>query len=197
MNNHITNAEWAEYQSGKGLGMDRLQLIARVHAHIGSCEKCRKLHEDFVQFRNRLDAFSSASRVVALPSAYRAVASDGMGEPADELGTLSIDFENLPGGGRFRYDSLEVGGDCEKYAFAPEEDGPKLADACDEGTWMEIADGMLRLSFPENDEVEVTAVLYDADNNGYELIFDENGCAEFRLSKASYTLEITLSALDA
>ena len=193
MNNHITSAEWAEYKEGKGSGEERLKLFARVHAHIGSCEMCRKMHEDYVLFRSRMEAFSEKGKAAAMPGGYRAVASAEMDASFGELGVLSVEL----GDGKFLYETLEVSGDCEKYAFVPEEDAPRLVDECDEGTWMEIEDGKLRLSFPENDEVEVVAVVYAAEGDAYALLFDENGCAEFPLEpNARCRLEIELNALE-
>ena len=193
MNNHITNAEWAEYKEGRGSGEERLKLFARVHAHIGSCEMCRKMHEDYILFRSRMEAFSERGRVAAMPGGYRAVASAGVDESLGELGVMKIEAE----GGRFLYETLEVSGDCEKYAFVPEEDTPRLVDECDEATWMEIEDGKLKLSFPENDEVEVTAVVYGEDGSAYALLFDEHGCAEFPLGSAQRCrLEIELTTLE-
>ena len=142
MTNHIAASEWNDYFSRERMTPERLRLIARVHAHIGSCAECRALHERLSECDDALRQLA-AMRPAAEPAAFRAVASDAPAA-AESESTLAIDIED----GVFLYDTLRLTGDFLRYEFLPAADSPRLTDAYDPDVYMEIIDDQLHLHLP-------------------------------------------------
>lgn len=191
----ITTEEWAEYisTSGKELSKDFLELAKRVHAHIGSCPKCRALYEVYNRAEDALTEYLNIADSCGEQGAYLAVASDSIEEAFDVLGELSISIRMNGGKGRFCLDTLDVSGACERYRFEPQNFGSSLIHAGNANTWMRIADGRLHLSFPEYGGVQVEAELIGDDGEIESIECTGDGCGQLELSEnGSYSLQLTL-----
>ena len=176
MINHITNAEWLEYFSGGAFTPERLRLLARVHAHIGSCEQCRELHRR----RTRMASATSAMEPrYAAPNAYRAVADETPSEKQRDWLTVLVEMSST--GGHFLFSTLYLEGDFEKYVFLPEEDSPRLTDECDPNVWMALDGGALQIRLPKWSGLPLRAVLREGDQVLAEQPLSPEGAAELPL----------------
>lgn len=196
MMNHITSAEWSEYFTPGRMTEDRLALVARVHAHVGSCEQCRELYTRALAAREALKRYTAAAAVASTATAFRAVAGDAPAAENGCFGELSIIVDIAASA--FLMDTLEQSGDCEKYAFELSPDAACLVDECDENTSMRFADGKLVLSFPCIPGVQPSATLSDGESEPIAIAFDEHGHAELPLPAPSdYTLKLSLNPVAA
>ena len=186
MNQHITNAEWIAYLSNDPLTSERTKLFAKVHAHIGACPECRELHDRVTRVGAALNAMTLIGGIAQKASAFRAVADDLPGAVCEEYGALTIDIE---AGARFLPETLSAEGDAEKYIFLCEDGDTRLVDDCDDETCLVLENGSIRLDFPGELGLCVTAELNDA---LYEL--DGNGHAVLPLPAGNCTLRVSFSA---
>lgn len=191
----ITTEEWAAFISatGKDLSEDFLELVKRIHAHIGRCAECRALYEAFVAADNALDEYLDSSDRGFRDSAYQAVAADDFGEKSAICGELSISIRMEAGAGRFCLETLSASGACMRYKFDAKKYGSTLVHAGNNSTWMSIEDGRLRLSFPEYGGMQVVADLISDDGEIRSIDCSGDGLGEIGIEDAgSYFLQLML-----
>lgn len=197
MNECLTNQDLIEYMTPRKMTLERLQFLARVHAHMGSCEACRALITDAARFQELTEnrnAHASANRFEssAADFEYEAVASDSIDDELDEPDFLSIRV-SAGTGAQFLRNSLVQSGDAGKYEFQFSENDALLADAFDENCMLKIRDGAIEIALPDNPERICFAKLYLADRVVAEAVLNTEGRATLKLPDSGvYLLVITL-----
>lgn len=193
MNECLTNRDLIEYMTPQRLTPERLQFLARVHAHMGSCEACRALITDAARFRSlNGDREFTANRETEADFAYAAVASDQADDDLAEPDFLSIRAA-AGTGAQFLRDSLVLSGDAGKYEFAFSENDAQLTDAFDPACTLQIRDNAIEISLPDNPEHVCFAKLYLADRVIAEAALDTEGRATLKLPDSGvYLLVIAL-----
>ena len=181
MNECLTNRDLIEYMTPQRLTPERLQFLARVHAHMGACEVCRALITDAAHFRSLNENRDfTANRETEADFAYAAVASDQADDDLSEPDFLSIRAA-AGTSAQFLRDSLVLSGDAQ------------LTDAFDPACTLQIRDNAIGISLPDNPERVCFAKLYLADRVIAEAVLDTEGRATLKLPDSGvYLLVIAL-----
>lgn len=152
--------------SGRELTKEYMQLVKRIHAHIGGCGQCRALYESYIRADNALDEWLGRTEPTG----------DGEEFPS-EMTVLIHAGENSSG---FRFGG--VFGTVKDDAFLLKDGGRCLENRTDADVWLRLKDDGLCLRLP--DRGGVTADLIGADGSIRFGEPDADGCVRLPLRGA-------------